>query len=223
VRERLVAIYAVNYEIARTAETVSEGALGDIRLEWWREALSEIRDGKPARSHPALVAFATAHRQTPFSWSVIDAMITARRLDLEAQPFATRLEFDDYIAATAGGAMRLAIEACGRSLADETVDRFVFCAGWLWGVTGLLRAESVWRMRGRSLLPHEGLERLTEDALGAYREMRTAPQLSSALFPAVGYATLAPGYLRALKQGRTRMPLLARQFKLIAASATGRI
>ncbi|MBC8107455.1 MAG: squalene/phytoene synthase family protein, partial [Anaerolineae bacterium] len=41
VRERLIALYAVNYEIARLSETVREAPLGDIRLEWWRSALSE--------------------------------------------------------------------------------------------------------------------------------------------------------------------------------------
>jgi 15-cis-phytoene synthase len=45
VRARLIALYAVNYEIARTAEIVSEPALGDIRLEWWRSALEQMAEG----------------------------------------------------------------------------------------------------------------------------------------------------------------------------------
>ena len=42
VRARLIALYAVNYEIARTAEVVREPGVGDIRLAWWRDALAEI-------------------------------------------------------------------------------------------------------------------------------------------------------------------------------------
>ncbi len=38
-REALFALYAFNHELARVAESVSEPMLGEIRLQWWREAL----------------------------------------------------------------------------------------------------------------------------------------------------------------------------------------
>ncbi|HTV90379.1 MAG TPA: squalene/phytoene synthase family protein, partial [Stellaceae bacterium] len=38
-REALFALYAFNYEIARVRETVREPMLGQIRLQWWREAI----------------------------------------------------------------------------------------------------------------------------------------------------------------------------------------
>lgn len=222
VRQRLIALYALNYEIARTPETVSEAALGEIRLEWWRSALEEVHQGRGTRSHPALEAYARAHERAPFSLALIEAMIEARRADWDQQPFAARLAFDDYVAATAGGLMRLAIEACGGRHADETTDRLVFYAGWLWGATGLLRAEAILRARGREVLPLSA-DRLAREVAGGFREMKMAPGPSSELFPAIGYVTLVPGYLRALSRGRTSVPLLVRQLKLVAASATGAI
>ena len=63
VRSRLTALYALNYEISRTAETVTQPALGDIRLAWWREAVEEIYAGRAVRAHPALSAFAAALRE----------------------------------------------------------------------------------------------------------------------------------------------------------------
>ena len=37
----LMALLAFNLEIARTRELVREPALGEIRLQWWREGLAE--------------------------------------------------------------------------------------------------------------------------------------------------------------------------------------
>ena len=52
VRADLIALYALNYEVARTVEVVSQPTLGDIRLAWWREAIAEIyeRPSTPARA-----------------------------------------------------------------------------------------------------------------------------------------------------------------------------
>src|SRR5215470_10547966 len=77
VRKRLVAIYALNHEIARTVDVVTQVAIGDIRLQWWREALAEVFDGKQPRAHPALAAIAQAHRETPLPREALDALIDA--------------------------------------------------------------------------------------------------------------------------------------------------
>src|SRR5688572_31872194 len=58
-RERLFALYAFNHEIAKVRETVSEPMLGQIRLQWWREAIATIYEGKP-RPHAVVDALAAA-------------------------------------------------------------------------------------------------------------------------------------------------------------------
>src|SRR5215475_5076637 len=88
VRARLIAIYALNHEIARTADVVTQAAIGDIRLQWWREALAEVFEGKPVRAHPVLAAIAQAHRETPLPRTALDTLIAARGRDLDASPFA---------------------------------------------------------------------------------------------------------------------------------------
>ena len=55
VRGHLFALYAFHYEIAKTAETVSEALAGQIRLQWWRDAIGELREGK-TREHPVVLA-----------------------------------------------------------------------------------------------------------------------------------------------------------------------
>ncbi len=218
-RRGLIAVYALNYEIARTAEIVSEGAIGDIRLAWWREALAEVAAGQPPRSHPVLEAFAAAHVETPFSSPVIAAMIEARGKDLDSAPFRAWEDIEAYIDATAGSVMQLALTACAAS-ADAG---FVRSAARTWGYTGLLRAEPVWRARGRVLLPG-GVDgaAMTERARDAVTGAR-ANRVPTSAFPALGYTALAPTYLDALQRGRNEVPLLWRQLKLVRAAATGRI
>ena len=215
VRRRLIAVYAVNHEIARTPETVREAALGDIRLAWWREAIAEVFAGDAPRAHPALVALEAAHRETPMPLAVWERLIDARRADLELRPFATRTELESYVDATAGGVMRLAAACCGVSGADEAL---IANLARRWGVAGILRSETFWRSRGRNLVP---ADTSTGALLAALKNL--AKQIVPAqLFPALGYVALLPAYIRA-GGVRSEAPLLERQLRLVAGSATGRV
>ncbi|MGE0409531.1 MAG: squalene/phytoene synthase family protein [Amphiplicatus sp.] len=53
-RRKLIAFYALHLEIERAPAMVSEAALGEIRLQWWREAIDELRKGGPSRAHPVV-------------------------------------------------------------------------------------------------------------------------------------------------------------------------
>ena len=221
VRRRLVALYALNHEIARTAETVRQAAIGDIRLEWWRDAATAVFSGVSVRAHPVVKALAAAHAETPFSPSIVSALIDARRADLELAPFATWEAMEAYLDATAGGIMRLSFEASG---VDGDAD-VIAPAARAWGYVGLMRSGGHWQVRGRSFLPPGGdPHAMVDRARSAYAEAREKMHATpAAVFPALGYVALTPGYLRALERGETDRPLIFRQVKLIAASATGRI
>ena len=54
-REALMALYAFNIEISRVRDVAREPMPGEIRLQWWREVLSDERDGEAA-SHPVAAA-----------------------------------------------------------------------------------------------------------------------------------------------------------------------
>jgi phytoene synthase len=57
-RRALTALYALNYELVRVQEVVSEETLGLIRFQWWREAIGEIEAGKAPRGHDVCLAIA---------------------------------------------------------------------------------------------------------------------------------------------------------------------
>lgn len=219
-RQGLMALYALNYEIARTPETVSQDDLGRIRLAWWRGAVAEIYDGKPVRAHPALTAYAVLAREAELPRAPLDALIDAHEKDFDAVPFATWDELDAYVDATAGSVMSLAIAICG-GVADELAR----AGGRAWGYTGLLRAEPIWRARGRSIIPSGGsVEEMRARAKDAHAQARPLVQkLPPAGFPAVGYLAFVPTYLRRLGRGERDAPLWQRQWRMVFATATGGI
>src|SRR5437763_1569284 len=84
-RSHLYALYAFNYEVAKTAETVSEPLAGQIRLQWWRDALGELRAGK-RREHPVVLALAEVLSAHDLPQGLFDQMIDAREWDLDEMP-----------------------------------------------------------------------------------------------------------------------------------------
>ena len=57
-RADLIALYALDHELTRIPQIVSDPLMGEIRMTWWREGLEEIAEGKAPRSHPVLKAIA---------------------------------------------------------------------------------------------------------------------------------------------------------------------
>lgn len=209
VRADLIALYAFNYELARTAEVVSQPTLGDIRLAWWREAIAEIYEGRTPRSHPVVAALAGSRGLWPRL--AMENLIEVRARDFDATPFESEAAFSAYIDATAGQLMRLALIACGA----EMPELFVTEAARAWGGLGFVRNR-------RASIAGVSTNGEIERAMGAYARVRTYTVAADA-FPAVGYLALTPGYAEAMKVGGVTRPLLFRQLKLIAASATGRL
>src|ERR1700726_3708861 len=66
-REALFALYAFNYEIARVRESVREAPLGQIRLQWWREAIDAAFSDRAQRRHDIVEAITAAIRERGLS------------------------------------------------------------------------------------------------------------------------------------------------------------
>ena len=169
------------------------------------------------RAHPALAAIDAA------GFAPADAAQLARgrrALPTAPAPFAAWADLERYIDDTAGALMRL---AAGR--AGQTARRIFPRCGAGVGITGLLRASEHWRMRGRTLAPAGAeLDDLEMRARAAYTAAKAGARgVEARAFPAFGYMALAPLYWRARAKGAQGLPLLARQMRLVIASATGRL
>lgn len=160
-REALFALYAFNLEIAKTSEVVSEAMLGRIRLQWWREALDGIYDGKP-RKHAVVEPLADAVKQYDLPRVLFDKIIDGRELDLEDEPPRDLEAFEAYAANTSAALSRLAAMILG--LQEEVALQSADHVGSAWAMIGLLRAVAFHAARKRSFLPTDladkhGLER----------------------------------------------------------------
>ena len=54
-REGLIVLYAFYYELARVRVAVTDATLGQIRFQWWRDALTELKAGD-IRQHDVVLA-----------------------------------------------------------------------------------------------------------------------------------------------------------------------
>ncbi len=86
-RSDLLALLALDHELARTRSVTREPLLARIRLEWWREAVAEAAgDGKP-RAQPIVEALSEMlRRRRDVSPDGLLALIGAREEEIEG-PF----------------------------------------------------------------------------------------------------------------------------------------
>lgn len=118
-RRVLMALYAFHGELRRIPASVSEPPLGEIRLQWWRDGLAEIRDGKPSRAHPVFLELAAAGLVSADFRQQIDMMIDAAARPLYGEGFNGINDLTDWLARIDGAVGGLAVSALGGgALAD---------------------------------------------------------------------------------------------------------
>src|ERR1700693_58313 len=87
-RDALFALYAFNIEIAKVRDVAREPMPGEIRLQWWREALSGERAGEAA-AHPVASALMATLSRYRFVAAPLLELIDERIFDLYDEPMAT--------------------------------------------------------------------------------------------------------------------------------------
>ncbi len=155
-RVDLFALYALNVELSRVAELVSEPGLGAIRLQWWRDAIERAASGE-AIGHPVADAFGETLRHRKLSRNRVSALIDARNFDVETKIMPDMATLDTYLGHTAGTVFALAAEILGAR--GESVEQAARSAGKAYGLTGLMRALPVHAARGLIFLPEDALLR----------------------------------------------------------------
>jgi NADH dehydrogenase [ubiquinone] 1 alpha subcomplex assembly factor 6 len=204
-REDLFALYAFNFEVAKTREIVNEPMLGQIRLQWWREAVDEIYAGGRVRAHEVVQPLAETVRRRALSREHLDRMIDARERDLRDEPPATLAALEAYCEDTAGRLGWLALEALG--VDDERARRATREIGLAWALTGLIRAIPHHARARRRYIPEDVA---ASAGLGAEEvfALKPSPALARAA-AAMGEAALAHlGEARHLGAPRAALPVL---------------
>jgi hypothetical protein len=134
-RMAVTGLYAFTGEIVRARRTVSEAAIGQMRLKWWYDALDGIFAGAPAR-HPVAETLAEAAR------AGIQKVSMAQMIEAHADDMVAPVAFDTAAQEARAGALWAplfravaAVTGQGESGAEA--------AAVLWGLTQALRSEPV--------------------------------------------------------------------------------
>jgi phytoene synthase len=150
-RPALFALYAFAAEVARIPARVSEPLPGEIRLQWWRDALEGVR-AEEARANPVYAALEEAIVRFSLPRAPLLALVEARVHDLYDDPLATVNDLEGYAGETASVLMRLA----SLILAEGVDPGYADAAGHggvAYAVTGLMRAFPWHVRRGQLTVP----------------------------------------------------------------------
>jgi 15-cis-phytoene synthase len=156
-RADLMLVYAFDAEMARIPLSVNEPRMGEIRLQWWRDALSPLltdagqeSNPSPRTGHPLADALSTLARDARLPAGLIHGLIDARSTDLDDAPLRDDAELWSYIAKTDGAVLALA--ACILAPSPPPVlDAMTTAAGRAIGLVRLARRLSTGD-RGAELL-----------------------------------------------------------------------
>jgi phytoene synthase len=165
-RGALYALYAFNCELARVREAAREPMPGEIRLQWWREAVSGERKGEAA-AHPVAAALRDTITRYQLDRDSFVALIDAHTFDLYNDLFATLDDFDNHAALTEGVVLGTAAKILGAAgLSVTTLARH---AGIALTIARSLLLLPVHAARRQTYVPREVLERhaLSPEALFA--------------------------------------------------------
>ena len=225
-RRVLFPIIAFNVEVARAPWVTQEPMIAEMRLQWWRDALDEIAEGKEVRKHEVTTPLAEV--LTPQQARDLDRLVAARRWDVYTAPFEDAAHFEEYLQATAADLMVVCAQALGDASA-EVVSGF----GWGVGLANWLRAVPDLEARGRVPMVDgrpEAVRLLAQRGLALIREARArraavSPQAGPALlmgWQAERILRRAAAQPKAVLNG-TLSPSPARaKLGLMVAAATGR-
>lgn len=147
-QQSLLALYAFCIEIARIPDQVSEAQLGEIRLQWWRDALSAAWQTGEAE-HPVLDAIAAASRAHLLPVEPLQRMIDARSFDLQDKLMPDAEALSDHIDATAGVMFVLGARILGMDDARGQSEQ----AARAFGLAAIMRALPHDTAKGRIFLP----------------------------------------------------------------------
>lgn len=168
-RRVLFPLYAFNVEVARAPWVTQETMIAEMRLQWWRDALTEIRDGGSVRRHDVVTPLAAVLDAD--GAALLDQLVEARRWDIYRDPFEDADAFQTYLDKTAGNLLLATARALGQI--DEGVIRE---SGYAQGLANWFRAIPALEAAGRVPLIDgrpEAIEALANEGLMALDRART--------------------------------------------------
>ena len=162
--------------MARLREVVRDPRAGEIRLVWWREALTGARRDEAQGNPVACAVLDTLEKFRPPP-HLIENAIAARQFDLYDDPFPATVDLEAYLGETRSGPIQIAALALGDGR-DQGSAEASGLAGAALGLVELLRG--LCDPRPLSFAPVDLLARHGASAQD-FRERRATPSVTAAL------------------------------------------
>jgi phytoene synthase len=236
VRRDLIALAAFLGETARIGSLVSEPMIGEIRLQWWHDALT----AGEATGNPIADAFLQMIERRALPRDLLVLILDARARELDPQLIWTGQDLDTYLDDTEGAAFRLAARLLGVRETPAAAGAMT-AAAQAYGRVRLLRSLPLSLAKGRgSLLTMTHTADVPADwaavaqpqlhaaktwLVQARQHAAAAPDVVPAILP----VALVEPYLAALEKlgpniagARAEISPLTRVWRLWRASARGR-
>ncbi len=195
-RADVQALYAFNIELGRIRANVSETLIGRMKLQWWRDVVEGIYNGKGGpQGNPVTEALAHAISSRKLSRLHFDEMIATREREMESDEdgftFASVLDLEAYAEGTAVRLINLVIEVLDASTDDTKVAARHVGIGY--ALTGILRAVLFHAGENQLLLPKE---MLAETGLTGVQDLRVAQNAKSIARTIAAFAMTAEVHLK---------------------------
>src|SRR5207237_2804610 len=178
--------------------------LGQLRLQWWREAVAAAFAGAPPRQHEIAQPLSAVIADHKLTRAHFERMIDTRERDLAEEPAATLAHLKDYAEGTAATLLYLALELLG--VTEPAARASAREVGIGYALAGLLRAIPFHAWAGRCYIPADLAARVGLDPQD-YAGLRDTAALRTA---AAEIAEAAAGHLRAARRNRREVPRSAR-------------
>lgn len=198
-RPALFALYAFAGEVGLIPDRVREPALGEIRLQWWRDAVAEIDAGGSGAATPVLAALGAAMREHRLPAAPLLRLIEARGADLYADAPATRTELEGLLGDTESALFQLAALVLGASGPDSA--EAAGHAGVAYGLARRLAGHARERAMGRDFVPADAARRRGGEAAA-----NGATVADARLDALSGLVRLARDRLSEARSGFSRLP-----------------
>jgi phytoene synthase len=211
---------------------VREPAIGDIRLQWWRDAL--LTPAGTATGNPVADAVRATMRAHALPDEMLIEIVDAYTHMLEAGTMATAAAIDAHAEAAQGNAFRAAAQILG-SATTAPVPDLLAAAAQSYGRLQLLRALPLLVSKGRNPFGDADAAAFAQPLLQqAKAELTKARQLATAapatILPAILPLALVEPYLAALEgigshvaDQRADISPITRVWRLLKASTLGRV
>ena len=137
-RRHLYALYAFAAEIARVRDAAREPLPGEIRLQWWRDALAGEERGE-VLANPVAAALIDTIAQCGLPKEPLIALIDAHGFDLYDDAMPSLADLDTYAQHTAGTLFGLGAKILGDTDSTDAIAAAAAAAGIAYGVAQCLQ------------------------------------------------------------------------------------